>query len=251
MSTDSFIAVIPARYASVRLPGKPLADIGGRPMIAWVHERALASGASEVVVATDDERVAEICARIGADVQLTAADHPSGSDRIAEVAAARGWPHNQIVVNVQGDEPLVPPALIAQVAALIANRPDAAIATLMTPIRSLEEWHDPNTAKVIVDRDGWALYFSRAAIPHARDGAGLPASAWRHIGLYAYRVGSLRLISAMPPCALEQIEKLEQLRALWLGRRIAVAEAVELPPRGVDTEDDLAAVRRILAAAER
>jgi 3-deoxy-manno-octulosonate cytidylyltransferase (CMP-KDO synthetase) len=251
MSTDSFIAVIPARYASVRLPGKPLADIGGRPMVAWVHERALASGASEVVVATDDERIAEVCARFGADVQLTAAGHPSGSDRIAEVAAARGWPDEQIVVNVQGDEPLVPPSLIAQVAALIAKSPDAAIATLITPIRTRQEWLDPNTVKVIVDRDGWALYFSRAAIPHARDAAGLPALAWRHIGLYAYRVGSLRLISATPPCALEQIEKLEQLRALWMGGRIAVAEAVELPPRGVDTEDDLAAVRRVLAAAER
>jgi 3-deoxy-manno-octulosonate cytidylyltransferase (CMP-KDO synthetase) len=245
--TAEFIAVIPVRYASARLPGKPLADIGGRPMVEWVHERAAASGASRVIVATDDERIAEACARFDAHVELTAAHHASGTDRIAEVAHRAGWSDEQIVVNVQGDEPLVPPALIAQTAELLAARAEAAIATLTTPLAAAEEWRDPNVAKVVTDRDGWALYFSRAPIPHVRDG-GVPVMAQRHIGLYAYRAGSLKKLAATPPCQLEEAERLEQLRALWLGMRIAVAEAYEPPPRGVDTEDDLAAVRRHIAA---
>lgn len=247
--TDDFIAVIPARYASSRLPGKPLADIGGRPMIEWVHERAAASGARTVVVATDDERIAEACRRFGAAVELTRPDHASGTDRVAELAERLGWDDRQIVVNVQGDEPLVPSAAIAQVARLLAERPQAAIATLATPVVSVREWRDPNVVKVITDKDGWALYFSRAPIPHVREGGAWPAFARRHVGLYAYRAGSLKALAAVAPCPLEETERLEQLRALWLGQRIVVADTVEALPRGVDTEEDLAAVRRRLAGA--
>jgi 3-deoxy-manno-octulosonate cytidylyltransferase (CMP-KDO synthetase) len=240
-SKPNFFAVIPARYDSVRLPGKPLADIGGRPMIAWVYERACQSGAAECLIATDDERIAQACAKIGAPVEMTNAGHTTGTDRIAEVAARRGWDDEQIVVNVQGDEPLIPPALIAQVASLAARDSDAAIATLMAPIDSAEDRENPNFAKVVVDKAGRALYFSRAPIPWPREG-GLPTS-YRHIGLYAYRVRALREIAATEPCELEQIERLEQLRALWLGLGIAVEQAVEPPPAGVDTEADLAMVR--------
>ncbi len=236
-----FFAVIPARYDSVRLPGKPLADIGGRPMIAWVYERACQSGATEALVATDDERIAQACAQIGAPVEMTDTRHSTGTDRIAEVAERRGWDDEQIVVNVQGDEPLIPPALITQVASLAARDAGAAVATLMVPIDSARERENPNFAKVVVDRAGRALYFSRAPIPWPRDG-GLPVS-YRHVGLYAYRVRALREIAAAEPCELEQIERLEQLRALWLGLGIAVEQAVELPPAGVDTEADLASVR--------
>jgi len=246
-----FSAVIPARYASSRLPGKPLVDIGGRPMIAWVHERAAASGASEVLVATDDERVARAAAAHGARVEMTGMHHESGTDRIAEVADRLGWPDEHIVVNVQGDEPLVPPELIAQVAGLLARHPDAAIATLTTPVRSPEELTDPGTAKVVADRTGRALYFSRAPIPWSRDGD-RPDAPRRHIGLYAYRVRDLKRISAEPPCALELAERLEQLRALWLGMQIVVEDAVVPPARGVDTVADLdeirAAVARLSAA---
>lgn len=246
--TDDFIAVIPARYASSRLPGKPLADIGGRPMIEWVHERARASGARLVIIATDDERIAQVCRRFGAAVELTEPSHASGTDRVAEVARRLAWDERQIVVNVQGDEPLVPPAIIRQVASLLAERPAAAMATLTTAIGSAREWRDPNVVKVIVDQDGWALYFSRAAIPYVRDGRSWPSYARRHLGLYAYRAGGLAAIAAAPPCRLEASERLEQLRALWLGHRIAVADALEKPPKGVDTEEDLAAVRRRLSA---
>lgn len=244
---NDFSVVIPARYASSRLPGKPLADIGGRPMIAWVHERAAASGAAEVIVATDDERVAEAAAAHGARVEMTAAHHQSGTDRIAEVAERVGWPDEHIVVNVQGDEPLVPPALIAQVAQLLARHPDAAIATLTTPIERPEELTDPSTAKVVSDRSGRALYFSRAPIPWSRDGDRAEPPR-RHIGLYAYRVRDLKALSAEPPCALEIVERLEQLRALWLGMQIVVADAVVAPARGVDTQAELDAIRAAVAA---
>jgi 3-deoxy-manno-octulosonate cytidylyltransferase (CMP-KDO synthetase) len=244
---EAFIAVIPARFDSSRLPGKPLADIGGRPMIAWVYEQALQSGARDVLVATDDERIVAACQDFNAPVELTAAHHESGTDRIAEVAERLGWPDDQIVVNVQGDEPLLPPGLISQVAELLSQDPDAAIATLATPVRSRDEWQDPNLARVIVDRNGRALYFSRAPIPWPRDGGTPPAL--RHIGLYAYRVGALKQIAATPPCELERLERLEQLRALWLGLKIIVAEACEVPPRGVDTEADLRAVREQLVVA--
>ena len=244
-----FTVVVPARYASTRLPGKPLADIGGRPMIAWVHEQAARSGAAEVVVATDDERIAAACEAFGAHAEMTGAEHASGTDRIAELARRLGWDDGRIVVNVQGDEPLLPPALIAQVAALLDEHADAGLATLMTRIGSEQEFRDPNIVKVVTDRAGYAIYFSRAPIPWPRDGdAGSPR---RHIGLYAYRVGELKAISAEPPCTLETIERLEQLRALWLGYRIAIADAAEPPPRGVDTPEDLEAVRAAVAARAR
>lgn len=210
-------------------------------MIERVYERARQSGADPVIIATDDERIAAVGRAAGATVELTAAHHESGTDRIAEVAGRYEWGDDQIVVNVQGDEPFLPPALISQVAALLSDDPDAAVATLVTPIRSQEEWRDPNLARVVLDRYNRALYFSRASIPSPRDG-GTP-SALRHVGLYAYRVGALKQLAATPPCELERIERLEQLRALWLGMKIAVAEACEAPPRGVDTAEDLDAVR--------
>lgn len=249
-----FRAVIPARYASTRLPGKPLADIGGRPMIQHVHERAAASGAAEVVVATDDPRVVTACAAFGADVQMTSAAHASGTDRLAEIAALRGWKDADVVVNVQGDEPLMPPALVRQAAHLLESDLDADIATLATPIRSLQEFLDTAVVKVVCRADGRALYFSRAPIPWQRDGApaGLASQqefggARRHLGLYAYRVAALQRLAAAPLAPLEIVEKLEQLRALQLGMAIAVGEAVEPPGCGVDTPADLERVRALLA----
>jgi 3-deoxy-manno-octulosonate cytidylyltransferase (CMP-KDO synthetase) len=239
-----FIAVIPARYASSRLPGKPLKDIAGKPMIEWVYRQASSSGASEVVVATDDERIAAACRGFGARAELTSAEHPSGTDRIAELARRFKWDDDQIVVNVQGDEPLISPLSIAQVARLLAWRPQATIATLMAPLDNESEFRDPNFAKVVTDKDGWALYFSRAPIPWPRDG-GMPLVR-RHVGLYAYRAAGLKAISSAAPCALEEAEKLEQLRALWLGFKIIVADAVEPPSPHVDTPEDLETIRRIL-----
>ena len=240
-----FIVVIPARYGSSRLPGKALADIGGRPMIAWVHEQARRCAASDVIVATDDARIAAACREHGARVEMTAAGHASGTDRIAELARRFGWDDEQIVVNVQGDEPLLPPKLVSQVAELLARTPGADIATLTTEVRSEDEFRDPNMVKVVTDRDGFALYFSRAPIPHRS--AGPPANILRrHIGIYAYRAGRLKALSAAPPSPLEREERLEQLRALELGYRIAVADAVDTPPRGVDTQEDLEAIRAIV-----
>ena len=245
--SEGFIAVIPARYASTRLPGKPLRDIAGKPMIEWVYRQTLGSGASEVIVATDDERIVAACRAFGADVELTSPQHPSGTDRIAELARRFEWADDQIVVNVQGDEPLISPVSIAQVARLLAWHPDATMATLAAPLGRETEFRDPNFAKVVTTRDGWALYFSRAPIPWPRDG-GVP-DARRHIGLYAYRAGGLKAISASPPCPLEEYEKLEQLRALWLGYKIIVADAAEPPSPHVDTEEDLAEIRRLLEGA--
>jgi 3-deoxy-manno-octulosonate cytidylyltransferase (CMP-KDO synthetase) len=242
--TTDFIAVIPARFASTRLPGKPLKDIAGKPMIEWVYRQTVKSGAREVIIATDDERIAAVCRKLGARVELTSTEHASGTDRIAELARRFEWDEQQIVVNVQGDEPLISPLCIAQTAELLGRHPQAAIATLIAPLSSEAEFKDPNFVKVVTDKDGWALYFSRAPIPWPRDG-GTPA-AQRHIGLYAYRAGGLNAISAAPPCALEQVEKLEQLRALWLGARIIVATAVEPPSPHVDTEEDLVKSRRYL-----
>ena len=251
-----FRAIIPARYASTRLPGKPLLEIGGRPMIQHVHERVVASGAVEVIVATDDARIERACAAFGAEVQMTSASHVSGTDRLAEVAARRGWDDMDVVVNVQGDEPLLPPALIRQAAGLLSADPGADIATLGTPIQALDELLDPAVVKLVRRADGRALYFSRAPIPWHRDGAAagvatqmLFAGAWRHLGLYAYRVGALRRLAAAPPSPLELAEKLEQLRALHLGMAIAVGEALEPPGPGVDTPADLDRVRNLLAPA--
>ncbi|MCZ8131370.1 MAG: 3-deoxy-manno-octulosonate cytidylyltransferase [Steroidobacteraceae bacterium] len=252
----AFRVVVPARWGSTRLPGKPLRLLAGRPMIEHVWRRACESGAAEVLVATDDERIASACREFGATAVLTDPGHPSGTDRLAEVARTRGWPAHEIVVNVQGDEPLLPPANVAQVAQLLDGAPDCAIATLATPVRTLHEFLDPNAVKVALGGNGRALYFSRAPIPWARDGApaGLAsqtayAHALRHLGLYAYRCGSLLRLAALPPSPLEDTEKLEQLRALESGMRIAVAVAVAVPGPGVDTEADLAAADALLRAA--
>lgn len=253
-----FRVVIPARHASTRLPGKPLALLAGTPMILHVHRLALRSGAREVVVATDDERIRAACEAEGADVEMTATDHLSGTDRIAEVAARRGWSDDSIVVNLQGDEPLMPPALIGQAAALLAGNAAAAIATLAAPIESLADYLDPDVVKVAARPDGLALYFSRAPIPWDRDGAanGLASQtrhrgARRHLGIYAYRVSALRRLAALPASPLEECERLEQLRALQAGMVIVVADASEPPGPGVDTAQDLARVERLLAAGGR
>jgi 3-deoxy-manno-octulosonate cytidylyltransferase (CMP-KDO synthetase) len=253
-----FRVAIPARHASTRLPGKPLALIAGTPMILHVHRLAMRSGAQEVVIATDDERIRAACRAAGADVEMTATHHASGTDRIAEVAARRGWADDSIVVNLQGDEPLMPPALIGQAASLLASHPAAAIATLATPIETLADYLDPNVVKVVARADGQALYFSRAPIPWDRDGAtaGLASqsrhrSARRHLGIYAYRAGALRRLAAMPAAPLEERERLEQLRALHAGMAIVVADAVEPPGPGVDTPEDLARVERLMAAGGR
>jgi 3-deoxy-manno-octulosonate cytidylyltransferase (CMP-KDO synthetase) len=248
-----FRVVIPARHASTRLPGKPLSLIAGEPMILHVHRLALRSGAAEVIVATDDERIHSVCAGAGALVEMTSAGHASGTDRIAEIAARRGWTGDAIVVNVQGDEPLLPPALIGQVASLLAAHPSAAIATLASPIASEAEYLDPNVVKVVTRADGMALYFSRAPIPWDRDGmASQPPigerhrGARRHLGLYGYRVSALQKLAAAPAAPLERRERLEQLRALSIGLAIAVADAAEAPGPGVDTREDLARVDAIL-----
>lgn len=249
-----FRVVIPARYESVRLPGKALQPIGGKPMVQWVYERARAAGALEVLIATDDARILEAARACGATAVMTAATHLSGTDRIAEVAGARHWPERDIVVNLQGDEPLMPPALIAQVAALLDSTPAADIATLATGIGSAEELLDPNAVKVVTDARGRALYFSRAPIPWNRAGAGIasqtdPGGARRHIGIYAYRAGPLRRLAALAPGALELREKLEQLRALEHGLHIQVADACEPPGPDVNTPADLARVAAALGGA--
>ena len=250
----SFAVVIPARYGSTRLTGKPLLDIVGKPMVQRVWEQAMKAGASEVVIATDDPRIQEVAEDFGALVCMTRADHPSGTDRLQEVAASLGWDEQQIVVNVQGDEPLIPPALIGQVAGNLAATPHAAIATLSEPVETLEELRNPNAVKVVADTAGMALYFSRATIPWPRDAfaagdAGMPVGAWyRHIGIYAYRVGFLHRYVTWEPAPLEQLEQLEQLRALYNGERIHVAAACEPVPAGVDTQEDLEQVRELLEA---
>jgi 3-deoxy-manno-octulosonate cytidylyltransferase (CMP-KDO synthetase) len=250
-----FTVVIPARYASSRLPGKPLQDIAGKPMIQHVWEQACKSSAQQVVVATDDARIVEACRRFGAQVLLTRVDHNSGTDRLAEVAAALGLAADAIVVNVQGDEPLIPPALIDQVAANLAANPQAAVATLAEPIGEVAALFNPNVVKVASDRNGLALTFSRAPLPWAREAFAanreqLPANVpyRRHIGIYAYRAQFLHDFVAWGPCWLEDTECLEQLRALWHGVRIHVADALQAPPAGVDTQDDLERVRRLLGA---
>ncbi len=250
-----FRVVIPARYASTRLPGKPLADIAGKPMVVRVAEAALDSGASEVIVATDDVRIRDAVAAHGHAVTLTRADHPSGTDRIAEVAQQFGWPDDAIVVNVQGDEPLIDPTVITAVAQALENDRAAAIATAAHAITDMTEFMNPNVVKVVIAASGRALYFSRAPIPWHRDGFAsqqdnLPANfiAYRHIGLYAYRVNFLRLYGALDPAPLEGWEVLEQLRALWHGFAIQVITCSHPPSPGVDTEEDLTRVRTTFAA---
>jgi 3-deoxy-manno-octulosonate cytidylyltransferase (CMP-KDO synthetase) len=249
-----FRVVIPARYGSTRLPGKALLTIGGKPMIQWVYERARASRASEVLIATDDLLIVSAAHSFGGETVMTAHTHESGTDRIAEVARMRGWSESDIVVNVQGDEPVIPPALIDQVASLLESHPSAQMATLATPITSLEEFMDPNAVKVVTDIAGRALYFSRAPIPWARDGApaGLGsqtshAGARRHVGIYGYRVSGLLRMASLQRTTLEQHEKLEQLRALENGLEIRVANSVEQPGPDVNTAADLERVTALLA----
>lgn len=254
MSTE-FIVVIPARYASSRLPGKPLQDIAGKPMVEHVWQQAKKSRATRVVIATDDVRIFEVCKAFGAEVLMTRVDHNSGTDRLAEVAECLGLAADAIVVNVQGDEPMIPPAIIDQVAANLAAHAEAQIATLAEPIADAETLFNPNAVKVVADQQGLALTFTRAPLPWARDAFAdgrqtLPAHVpyRRHIGIYAYRAGFLHDFVTWGPCWLEDTECLEQLRALWHGVRIHVADAVESPPAGVDTAQDLQRVRGLLGA---
>ena len=247
-----FKIVIPARHALSRLPGKPLLDIAGKPMILRVLERALDAGADEVWVATDHPGIAGVVEKAGGKVIVTSAEHPSGTDRLAEVATRLGWSDDTIVVNVQGDEPLIPPQLINDVAAALAADTEAAIATACHPLESAEEFFNPNVVKLVMDARGRALYFSRAAIPWARDAfatdrSALPANlpAYRHIGLYAYRAGFLKRYSSLAPSPLEQWEALEQLRAMAHGYPIQVMVLDHAPPAGVDTAEDLERVRRV------
>lgn len=247
----SFTVVIPARYQSTRLPGKPLADIAGKPMVQWVYEQALQSGAERVIVATDDPRVEQAVHDFGGLVCMTSAEHQSGTERLAEVVALMGIEDDHIIVNVQGDEPLIPPSIIRQVADNLSSS-QAPMATLAVEIDHQDEIFNPNAVKVVADKEGYALYFSRAAIPWDRDNFALPEKPivqplMRHIGIYAYRAGFINTYIHWQPSMLEKIESLEQLRVLWYGEKIHVAVALEAPPAGVDTPEDLAVVRRIMA----
>ncbi|HET7308061.1 MAG TPA: 3-deoxy-manno-octulosonate cytidylyltransferase [Gammaproteobacteria bacterium] len=249
MRRPQFHVVIPARYGSERLPAKPLAMIAGKPLVQHTFERAIASGAIDVTVATDDRRIADACRVFGADAMLTASTHASGTDRVAEVAATRCWRPDDIVINLQGDEPLMPPALIAEVAQKLATAGAVGIATLATPITDTTEFENPNAVKVVCDAEAHALYFSRAPIPVNRAADVEPGEALglRHIGLYAYRVETLQTLTRTPPCPLELAERLEQLRALWLGIDIVVGTVDPAPPAGVDTAADLARVEAAMA----
>jgi 3-deoxy-manno-octulosonate cytidylyltransferase (CMP-KDO synthetase) len=250
-----FTVLIPARLASTRLPDKPLADIAGKPMVVRVAERARLSGATRVVVAADSERIAEACRAHGVEVVLTRADHPSGSDRLAEACSKLGLDGDDAVVNVQGDEPLIDPGLIDAVARLLDERPQASMSTAAHPIASVEEFTSTNVVKVVLQADGIALYFSRAPLPWWRDGNADGISALpeprplRHIGIYGYRAGFLRRFPALPQAPVESCEALEQLRALWHGHRIAVHVTASDPGAGVDTPQDLERVRREFSAA--
>lgn len=250
MSTKSpeFLVVIPARLGSTRLPRKPLADIGGKPMVIRVAERAQQSLAQSVVVATDSTEIQAACDEHRIECLLTSADHPTGTDRIAEVAQLLKLPPDALVVNVQGDEPLIPPEFINQVAQTLADHSACAISTIAVPIEDDAEITNPNVVKVVLNRSGEAMYFSRAAIPFVRDSdtAG-KITHLRHLGIYAYRADFLQAYTRLDPAPLEQAEALEQLRALWNGFRIAVHTATEAPPAGVDTPEDLERVRKVLA----
>jgi 3-deoxy-manno-octulosonate cytidylyltransferase (CMP-KDO synthetase) len=243
-----FHVIIPARFAATRLPGKPLLKIGDRPLIQWVWQSAVDSGAASVLIATDDERIRAAALDFGADCVMTSPHHVSGTDRIAETVRTRGLPADAIVVNLQGDEPAMPAGVISGVARGLRDVAGAEISTAAAPIRSLREFLDPNCVKALRDPDGRALYFSRAPVPWPRDSiaAERPASfvgAWRHIGIYAYRVRSLLQFAAWPPTPLEMTEKLEQLRALEHGMHVHLVTLTEAPPAGVDTPEDLERVR--------
>jgi 3-deoxy-manno-octulosonate cytidylyltransferase (CMP-KDO synthetase) len=251
----NFKVIIPARYASTRLPGKPLLDIDGRPMVVRVAERAVQSGAAEVWVATDHAGVFDAVERHGFKACMTGAEHVSGTDRLADAAAQLGFAADDVVVNVQGDEPLIEPALIRKVAEHLSTHSTAVMSTACHALHDLDAMFNPNVVKVVLDAEGYALYFSRAPIPYARDAwanSSPPHSSiperlpvYRHIGLYAYRAGFLKTFSRLEPALIEQFESLEQLRAMWHGYRISVAVTDHAPASGVDTEEDLRAVRRI------
>ncbi len=247
----SFTVVIPARYESTRLPGKPLADIGGKPMIQWVYEQSLQAGAEKVVVATDDARVESAVQAFGGVVCMTSSEHESGTERLAEVVKVMNIPDDHVIVNVQGDEPLIPPAIITQVANNLASS-QAPMATLAVEISHEDEVFNPNAVKVLTDKDGYAMYFSRATIPWDRDnfangGKVIAQPLMRHIGIYAYRTGFINTYINWEPTALEKIESLEQLRVLWYGEKIHVEVAKQAPPAGVDTPEDLEVVRKLIA----
>ncbi|WOG29983.1 3-deoxy-manno-octulosonate cytidylyltransferase [Endozoicomonas sp. 8E] len=252
MTPNTFKVVIPARFGSSRLPGKPLLDIAGKPMIQHVYERALETGVNadgNIVIATDDERILEACHQFGAHAVMTSTDHQSGTDRLAEVTDIMGWDDNTIIVNLQGDEPLMPHALISKVAQNLADNPQAGIATLSTPITSAADLFDTNIVKVVINQNRLALYFSRAAIPWDRDlyssdktSLSVPQPQ-RHLGMYAYRAATLQQLAQSPTASIEDQEALEQLRALWLGIGIHVESIPEQPGHGVDTADDLERVR--------
>jgi 3-deoxy-manno-octulosonate cytidylyltransferase (CMP-KDO synthetase) len=248
MARLAFKVVIPARYASTRLPGKPLLMLAGKPMLQYVYERALESGAGDVIVATDDERIMQAAKSFGAAVCMTATTHNSGTERLAEVATTLGWKDDDILVNVQGDEPLIPATLIRQVAEGLARHDVAPVATLAYPIHSAEEEADSHIVKVVIDKEGYALYFSRAPIPYHRDEStiGMVGEALRHIGLYAYRAGFLKHYAELEASPLESVEKLEQLRVLWHGMKIHVGIAADMPGHGVDTLEDLRRVDELL-----
>lgn len=247
----SFCVLIPARLASTRLPDKPLADIGGAPMVVRVAQRAALSGAESVVVAADDRSIVDACAAHGVQALLTRSDHASGSDRLAEACTLLGLADDALVVNVQGDEPLIEPTLVRATAELLQRRPDCAVSTAAHAIVSVADFVNPNVVKVVLDAAGRALYFSRAPLPWWRDGFAAGISALpdppplRHVGLYAYRAGFLRRFPALEPAPLERCESLEQLRVLWHGERIAVHVTEHAPGPGVDTPDDLARVRAL------
>lgn len=251
---SAFRIVIPARLGSTRLPRKVLRQLAGKPMVQWTWQAACAvAGPEAVVIAADDAEVLAACRAFGAEVRMTDPAHQSGTDRVNEIASAAGWADDEIVVNLQGDEPLMPAAMVVEAARLLADDPGADIATLCHPLHQLEDWLNPNFVKLVRAANGHALYFSRAPIPWKRDGVSttspLPEGlAFRHIGLYAYRVGALRRFSALPTSSLENCEALEQLRALEAGFKIAVGVSELPPPRGVDTEADLLAVAVLLEA---
>jgi 3-deoxy-manno-octulosonate cytidylyltransferase (CMP-KDO synthetase) len=253
----NFHVVIPARMASTRLPGKPLLEIGGKAMVIRVAEQAAKSGAQHIIIATDHAPIVAAAEAEGFAACLTRADHTSGTDRIAEVVQQQGWADEAIIVNVQGDEPLIPPSLIRAVAQHLFDHPDCAIATAAHPLHEADALRNPNIVKAVLDKNGNALYFSRAPIPYPRDAfaqnTALSANlaVLRHIGIYAYRAGFLRIFGQLAPAAIEQIESLEQLRALYHGYKIGVTLTEDAPPSGVDTEADLIAAREIFISTSK
>jgi 3-deoxy-manno-octulosonate cytidylyltransferase (CMP-KDO synthetase) len=252
LSTPSFVVLIPARLSASRLPNKPLADLAGIPMVVRVAQRAQLSQAGQVVVATDSAEVIQVCQQFGVNAVMTRTDHLSGSDRLAEAATLLGLPDEAIVVNVQGDEPLIEPNSIDAVAKLLHDQTACSMSTLADPITHLEEWHSPHCVKVVLDAQSQAMYFSRASIPHFRGGSAgqlPPYPIYRHVGLYAYRCGFLKLYPTLSPAPAEQAEALEQLRVVWHGYRIAVHISQNPSAAGVDTQADLDRVRALLIQA--